>query len=106
MTLLFESASAPDEVELRERMISRLLYENYCMVKFKKVNGDIREMPCTLKAEALPPIENDKLHQTRLYEPKTISVWCLDKMAWRSFRTMNVIEVRAMTPEDHAAAAR
>jgi len=65
------------------------LQDNICEVTFTKVNGEVRVMPCTLRADILPVVENK---QTKVSEPKTetISVFCTDKKEWRSFRTMNV----------------
>jgi predicted DNA-binding transcriptional regulator YafY len=40
-------------------------------------------------------------HQTRLYKPETLSVFCLDKNEWRSFRVMNVTDIRIMHEESN-----
>jgi len=85
-----------DDLDLRdrEREIHNLLWNHQCEVTFTKVDGSVRTMPCTLKAEALPQRDANKLHETKIYNPKTISVWCLDKSEWRSFRTANVTHVK------------
>ena len=35
--------------------LSDLLHSGECVVEFTKVNGEVRSMPCTLKAELVPP---------------------------------------------------
>jgi len=89
---------ASDELDLqdRERQIRNLLWEHQCEVTFTKVNGESRTMPCTLMATALPARDAAKLHETKVYNPKNISVWCLDKSEWRSFRTANVTHIKVM----------
>jgi len=81
-----------------------LLLENECIVEFTKVNGEIRSMPCTLKAEFIPdpipvphftntdnPIDFPKVKKEN---PNVMNVWCLDKKEWRSFRIANVISAK------------
>jgi len=82
--------------EERNQYLRNLLWTNDCEITFTKVNGELRTMPCTLRAEAMPKREADTLHETRLYKPETLSVFCLDKNEWRSFRVMNVTEVRVL----------
>jgi hypothetical protein len=77
--------------------ILELLHQHNCEVTFRKVDGEIRVMSCTLRAEELPPrvvVENAK---TKAPTPGVISVWALDKKEWRSFRTNNVISVTPIT---------
>jgi len=81
-----------------------LLLENECIVEFTKVNGEVRSMPCTLKAEFIPdpipvphftntdnPIDFPKVKKEN---PNVMNVWCLDKKEWRSFRIANVISAK------------
>jgi hypothetical protein len=88
-----------------------LLLENECIVEFTKVNGEVRSMPCTLKAEVIPdpipapnflhftntdnPIDFPVLKKEKKVNPDVMSVWCLDKKEWRSFRIANVISAKA-----------
>lgn len=100
MTLEYMFEPLSDDVldlQTREREIRNLLWEHQCEVTFTKVDGSVRTMPCTLMANALPARDAEKLHETRLYNPKTISAWCLDKSEWRSFRTANVTHVRVLS---------
>ena len=84
------------DIQDREREITHLLYEHDCEVVFTKKDGTLRTMPCTLRAEAMPQREATALHETKLYKPETITVWCLDKSEWRAFKTANVREVRVI----------
>ena len=85
----------------REQLFE-LLHTGECIVEFTKVNGEIRSMPCTLKAEFIPdptpapnfPDPQDPL-KVKKENPEVMSVWCLDKKEWRSFRIANVISAKA-----------
>jgi hypothetical protein len=63
-----------------------MLQNNIYVIKFKKLNGETREMTCTLMEEFLP---TSKYKKTK----NSISVWDTDKNAWRSFRYTNLISV-------------
>ena len=65
----------------------KTLEKNICNVKFTKVNGEYRNMDCTLKEEFLP--ENTK-KKTSPETKKHISVWDINRDAWRAFRIDNV----------------
>lgn len=61
-------------------------------VKFTKVDGEVREMNCTLNEDLLPSqTQKDNAVQSRKENPNVQSVWDLDKQAWRAFRWENVI---------------
>lgn len=82
----------------REQIVEQLKTTE-CVVTFTKVNGERREMPCTLQEDRLPQAtKDDSLSQKKVREinPEVVSVWCTDKQSWRSFRVENVIEVRAV----------
>lgn len=80
----------------RNTVLREILGKNDCEVTFTKVDGTLRTMPCTLREAAMPPREANEFHKTREYRPETLSVFCLDKNEWRSFRVMNVIEVKPL----------
>ena len=82
-----------EQLDQRNREIREQLYTGVCEVTFTKVNGEVRTMPCTLDRELLPPEPLREFHETRAYKPETLSVWCLDKMEWRSFRVANVTRI-------------
>lgn len=75
--------------------IVAMLQAGVCEVTFTKVNGEIRQMPCTLKSELLPTVDANKLHEekTRKQNPDNLSVWCTDKNEWRSFKIANVQQI-------------
>ena len=88
----------------RNEMISQLLKKE-CRVIFTKVNGEERDMICTLMAEALPPrvctlmaealparaATSDEKAEHGAVNEETIPVWDVNKQAFRSFRVENVL---------------
>lgn len=78
-------------IELRNK-----LREHDCEITFTKVDGSIRTMPCTLREAALPAREATKITEAKTPNYNTISVWCLDKKEWRSFRVANVKSVKVL----------
>jgi hypothetical protein len=82
-----------EDVDTRNREIRDLLAHGVSEITFTKINGEIRTMPCTLDNTLLPPQPLREFHETRLYKPETLSVWCVDKSEWRSFRVANVTRI-------------
>jgi len=87
----------------RRFALTAALRQFHCEITFTKVDGSIRTMPCTLKTQNLPPVPIRNISESEeVAKPKRqqnlslISVWCLDKKEWRSFRVMNVISVKRM----------
>jgi hypothetical protein len=82
--------------------IVEMLQASVCEVTFTKVNGEVRQMPCTLKSELLPAVDANKLHEgkTRKSNPDNLSVWCTDKNEWRSFKIANVQKITPI-PRTH-----
>ncbi len=73
------------------------LKNHECTVTFTKVNGETRVMPCTLKEGVIPrsPAEVASKSTTKRQENQNVvSVWCLDKREWRSFRVDNVVDLQ------------
>ena len=66
------------------------LTKHECTVTFTKVNGETRVMPCTLREDLVPKIEPKG---TKKPNESVVSVWCLDKQEWRSFRVDNVVDL-------------
>jgi hypothetical protein len=91
---------------ITREQLSELLHTGECVVEFTKVNGEVRSMPCTLSESLIPPAP---VHVTNTDNPidfpvtkkekkvnlDVLSVWCLDKKEWRSFRIANVISAKA-----------
>lgn len=65
-------------------------------ITFTKVDGTERTMPCTLRADVLPPQPVTENKKPKVHKPETLSVWVLDKNEWRSFRVMNVTSVERL----------
>ena len=84
------------DLDDRNRELRHLLHEHDCEITITKVDGTVRTMPCTLREAAMPQRDVEKFHQTRVYKPETLSVFCLDKNEWRSFRVANVTEVKVL----------
>lgn len=77
-----------------KKELKELLIKNECVVTFTKVNGDKREMPCTLDPIMMPEDTRKVVKEsTRKENPDVINVWCTDKKGWRSFRIEKVIDV-------------
>jgi len=82
--------------------LTEMLRTNVCEVTFTKVDGSTRVMPCTLKESMLPPVPVHVTNtdnpvdfpRTKKANPAVLSVWCLDKKEWRSFRVDNVTDVK------------
>jgi hypothetical protein len=78
-------------MKLTKEEIVAALKANICEVTFTKVNGEIRKMPCTLKEDLVPAYERKTpVKEAADKEKATLSVWCTDKGAWRSFRVDSV----------------
>ena len=73
------------------------LTKHECTVTFTKVNGETRVMPCTLREDVVPKPPADvasKSNVKRHENQNIVSVWCLDKREWRSFRVDNVVDLQ------------
>jgi hypothetical protein len=74
-----------------------MLKRNILTIVFRKVDGEIREMRCTLNPEllqqALGTVDVDAFDESPTASVSNINVWDLDKDDWRSFRVANVIDV-------------
>lgn len=99
-----------------------ILHNRQATVKFRKVNGDLRTMYCTLKLELMPQLVQDTLVAKRLKEEADraepchqcknellkglhtcddkkkpnldlVTVYDLEANDWRSFRLDSIIEV-------------
>jgi len=77
----------------REEMITEL-QQRECRVIFTKINGEERNMVCTLQEDVLPPAKKDDpltQKKVRAVNEQTIVAWDVNKSAFRSFRVENVI---------------
>lgn len=73
----------------REQIVEALK-SHKCVVEFTKVDGEKRTMPCTLHPLYMPEQPAAEGKVAKKQNDNVISVWCLDKQAWRSFRVDSV----------------
>lgn len=69
--------------------IKQKMREGVVFVSFKKANGEIREMQCTLADYLLPETAGTRANTN----DDIVVVFDIEKEAWRSFRKDTVIEV-------------
>ena len=77
----------------REYMVAQLK-ERVCRVIFKKVNGEERDMTCTLMADVLPDAKKDEpltQKKVRAINEEVIVAFDQEKSEYRSFSVANVI---------------
>ncbi len=90
--------------EHKRTILTSILRNQPCEVTFRKVDGSIRKMPCTLQPNVLPPIPVHESNtdnsidfpKVKKQNPDNLSVWCLDKKEWRSFKIDNIISVKVL----------
>ena len=80
-----------ETVAERRLILAEWLSLGECIVTFTKVDGTLREMPCTLESSNLPPPVIDNAPRTR--DPNIMRAYLVDKQEWRSFRLENVIRI-------------
>lgn len=90
----FTTAKERNPMVLTRNEIIEALQAHKCVVKFTKVNGEVREMPCTLREDIVPKIEPKENSRPKKPNDQVVSAWCLDKNEWRSFRVDTVLELR------------
>jgi hypothetical protein len=84
------------ENEARKNEMIDALQNAIVQVRFVKLNGDERIMTCTLRSDILPIVE-EHVPSTRKSKPEgNISVWDVDKKAWRSFLIDRVISAKVI----------
>ena len=62
------------------------LREGEVLVTFKKKNGDIRQMLCTLRHDIVPEVYGSAPPSDEL-----VTAWDLDLGGWRSFKVASVL---------------
>ena len=91
----YKSATPAEQKRFRT-WLAGMLGVGPATVEFVKANGEVRNMLCTLEPHALPPMpvkEVSESIRTRKANDEALSVWCVDKQAWRSFRFDSVKSV-------------
>lgn len=77
------------------------LRKNVVAVYFTKVNGEKREMRCTLMPSLLPPnYINEQAEEQDFHDknPSVLAVWDVMKGGWRSFRIDSIEYVQVLDP--------
>lgn len=73
----------------RDEMIQHLRKQTVRVV-FKKVNGEERDMMCTLGEEFIPT-EHRPTSAATTYNEEVVRVYDVNAAGWRSFRVENVV---------------
>jgi len=70
-----------------------MLLTGQCRVIFTKLNGEERNMVCTLKEGVIPKATKDPITQKKVRDlnEEVLAVWDVNKEGWRSFRISNVV---------------
>lgn len=83
---------------MNKNEMSAALQQNICKVVFTKVNGETREMECTLREDIVPaappanPPGDTEVTSKRTVNEAVQVAWDVQKEAWRSFRVASVQE--------------
>ena len=78
-------------------ILENSLRQGLVKVSFTKINGDRRDMTCTLRSDLIPDDLKPKTNRPTVenadgeLEQATISVYDVDADGWRSFRKANII---------------
>lgn len=69
-------------------------------VMFDKINGERRQMRCTLDRTMMPggqgPHPNLEADHSKALQGPTVTVWDLDAKDWRAFRSDRIISIQAV----------
>jgi hypothetical protein len=91
----FTESIKRNRMKLTKEELLEKLRNRVCEVTFTKVNGEVRTMPCTLRKDLVPVYERKTpVKEASEKESATLSVWCIDKQAWRSFRVDSVTDFK------------
>jgi hypothetical protein len=82
--------------------LKQILENSVTTVVFTKVNGEQREMKCTLLSEYIPKSDvagKQLITETLTKEenPSTLRVWDVENNGWRSFRMDSINSVSSLT---------
>jgi hypothetical protein len=106
---IIDVESVEDEVRRKEELnhpnfrkwFAGLLKEIEVNLTFKKANGEIRKMRCTLNEELIPDDKKSTSNGKRKSPQDSIAVYDLDKQDWRSFRYDSIIEFEGELTENY-----
>lgn len=75
-----------------KKWLNDLLKSETAVVSFKKKDGTIREMKCTLKEDVIKSYDK-KTERVKEPNSEVLPVWDIDKGEWRSFRYDSISSV-------------
>ena len=81
----------------RNEFLERL-QKNVVLVNFTKVNGEVRNLRCTLQESYIPKSERAN-QANRYHNDSVMNVWDVEKDDWRSFRLDSVNSVMTPAPD-------
>ena len=87
----YATASDEDKKIFRNWLVSHLKMGEVRLT-FNKKDGTIREMKATLDQKVVPIIENATGVEKKR-SPEVVSVWDLEKSAWRSVRFDSIMQI-------------
>lgn len=76
-------------IELRKVALMKFLHDGLVELDFKKNDGTVRTMRCTLNEEVRPEYQSTS-GKSKTPNPDQIRVWDLDKQEWRSFNIRSI----------------
>ena len=79
--------------ELNYETIKEALGREMMVISFTKIDGERRDMTCTLQDKFIPETNRPK-GTGAAKSHDTISAYDIEAQGWRSFRVANVIEAR------------
>ena len=73
--------------------MKEMLQTSQCRVIFTKLNGEERNMVCTLREDIIPSATKDPITQKKVRDlnEEVLAVWDTKAEGWRSFRTANLV---------------
>ncbi len=86
----YATATEEERKNFREWLINTLRIRDTVEVTFKKTDGTLREMKCTLKEGICPTVENPKTSEV------LCTVWDTVIGNWRSFKFENIQKINFM----------
>lgn len=91
MTLMTE-----EEFKEAKSSYHTFLKDHVARVKFKKVNGTIRDMLCTLREDMIPAVVGEvttSIKRQHESNNEVVAVYDIESEGWRSFRIDSIIKI-------------
>ena len=82
-----------DDNQQFKQWLTGVLRTQILTVVFTKKDGTERVMKCTLKSDVVVPYEQ-KTERKKVQNEEIVSVWDVEKSAWRSFNIRTINEVK------------